>query len=163
MRVARHAAAALVLQLAGRYLSADVFVCVNWWVAKIIQRKYSESVFAVAVICRATSQTVKGGGIMVGTEFSEVGDHIVGARDHVMTDRNGVVVMTDRNGVVPHLRWELEQVLSRVRPQDLSAAEVAGLLGILTSAHCRIVGGPTGRPGLGVLWVRSEDSAPQLA
>jgi hypothetical protein len=154
MRVARHAAAALVLQLAGRYLSADVFVCVNWWVAKIIQRKYSESVFAVAVICRATSQTVKGGGIMVGTEFSEVGDHIVGARDHVMTDRNGVV---------PHLRWELEQVLSRVRPQDLSAAEVAGLLGILTSAHCRIVGGPTGRPGLGVLWVRSEDSAPQLA
>jgi hypothetical protein len=91
---------------------------------------------------------------MVGTEFSEVSDHIVGARDHVMTDRNGVV---------PHLRWELEQVLSRVRPQDLSAAEVAGLLGILTSAHCRIVGGPTGRPGLGVLWVRSEDSAPQLA
>ena len=91
---------------------------------------------------------------MVGTEFSEGGDHIVGPPDHVMSGRNCVL---------PHLRWELEQVLSRVRPQDLSAAEVAGLLGILKSAHCRIVGGPTGRPGLGVLWVRGEDSAPQLA
>lgn len=90
---------------------------------------------------------------MAGTEFSEVGDHIGGARDHVMTGRN----------CVAHLRWELEHVLSRVRPQDLSATEVAGLLGILTSAHSRIVGGPTGRPGLGVLWVRGEDSAPQLA
>jgi hypothetical protein len=90
---------------------------------------------------------------MAGTEFSEVGDRIVGARDHVMTSRN----------CVSHLRWELEQVLSRVRPQDLSATEVAGLLGILTSAHSRIIGGPTGRPGLGVLWVRGEDSAPQLA
>ena len=91
---------------------------------------------------------------MVGTEFSEAGDHIVAARDHVTTGRNCLL---------PHLQWELEQVLSRVRPQDLSAAEVAGLLGILKSAHCRIVGGPTGRPGLGVLWVRGEDTAPQLA
>jgi hypothetical protein len=90
---------------------------------------------------------------MAGMEFSEVGDRIVGARDHVITSRN----------CVSHLRWELEQVLSRVRPQDLSATEVAGLLGILTSAHSRIIGGPTGRPGLGVLWVRGEDSAPQLA
>ena len=74
---------------------------------------------------------------MVGKERSEVGDHIVAAPDHVLTGRNGVL---------PHLRWELEQVLSQVRPQDLSAAEVAGLLGILTSAHSRIIGGPTGWP-----------------
>ena len=87
---------------------------------------------------------------MVSTGFSE-GEHIGGARDHVTTGRHCLV---------PHLRWELEQVLSRVRPQDLSAAEVAGLLGVLTAAYSRVIGGPTGRPGLGV---RGEDSAPQLA
>jgi hypothetical protein len=76
---------------------------------------------------------------MVGTDFSEAGDHIVGARDHVMTDRNGVL---------PHLRWELEQVMLRVRPQDLSAAEVAGLLAILRPAHSRVIGGPAGRLGV---------------
>jgi hypothetical protein len=91
---------------------------------------------------------------MVGTEFSEVGDHIVAARDHVTAAGSCVL---------PHLRWELEHVLSHVRPQDLSAAEVAGLLRILTLARSRIIGGPAGRPGLGVLWVRGEDSAPQLA
>jgi hypothetical protein len=76
---------------------------------------------------------------MVGADFSEVGDHIVGARDHVMTDWNGVL---------PHLRWELEQVMLRVRPRDLSAAEIAGLLAILRPAHSRVIGGPAGRPGL---------------
>lgn len=102
----------------------------------------------------ATPQIVNGGVIMVGTEFSEESDYVVAARDHVMTGRSCVL---------PHLRRELEQVLSRVRPQDLSVVEVVGLLGILDSAHSRIVGGPTGRPGLGVLWVRGEDPAPQLA
>ena len=72
---------------------------------------------------------------MVGTDISEVGDHIVGARDHV----------TGRNCVLPHLRWELEQVMLRVGPQDLSAAEVAGLLTILRPAHARVIGGPAGR------------------
>jgi len=76
---------------------------------------------------------------MVVTDISEVGDHIVGARDHVMTGRNCVL---------PHLRWELEQVMLRVRPQDLSAAEVAGLLAILRPAHSRVIGGPAGPLGL---------------
>ena len=91
---------------------------------------------------------------MAGHEFSEMGGHIVAAREPMMAGRNCVL---------PHLRWELQQVLSRVRPQDLSAAEVAGLLGILESAHSRIVGGPTNRPGPGVRGVGGEDSASQLA
>lgn len=75
---------------------------------------------------------------MAGTDSSEVGDHIGGARHHVLTGRD----------CVPHLRWELEQVMLRVRPQDLSAVEVAGLLAILRPAHSRVIGGPADRPGL---------------
>jgi hypothetical protein len=76
---------------------------------------------------------------MVGTDSSKVGDHIVGPRDHVLKRWNAES---------PHLRWELEQVMLRVRPQDLSAAEIAGLLAILRPAHSRVIGGPAGRPGL---------------
>jgi hypothetical protein len=76
---------------------------------------------------------------MVGTDSSKVGDHIVGPHEHVLNRRNTET---------PHLRWELEQVMLRVRPQDLSAAEIAGLLAILRPAHSRVIGGPAGRPGL---------------
>jgi hypothetical protein len=91
---------------------------------------------------------------MAGTESSEMSEHLLTARD---------CGMTDRDCVLQYLRRELQHVLSQVRPQDLSTAEVAGLLGILTSAHSRIVGGPAGRPGLGVIRVRGENSPPQLA
>ena len=60
----------------------------------------------------------------------------------------------------PHLRWELQQVMSRVRPEDLSAAEISGLLAILVPAHSRIIGGPTGRPMLRALGIPGEDAAP---
>ena len=76
---------------------------------------------------------------MVGTDISEMGDHIGGTRD---------LVIADRSCVLPHLRWELEQVMSRVQPQDLSAAEVASLLAILRPAHSRVIGRPTGRLGV---------------
>jgi hypothetical protein len=48
----------------------------------------------------------------------------------------------------PHLRWELEQIMSQVRPVDLSVGEIAGLLAILAPAHSRVIGGPTSRPAL---------------
>lgn len=48
----------------------------------------------------------------------------------------------------PHLRWELEQIMSQVRPVDLSVAEIAGLLAILAPAHSRVIGGLTSRPAL---------------
>jgi hypothetical protein len=52
------------------------------------------------------------------------------------------------HGGLPQLQWELEQVMTRVKPSDLSAAEVAALLDILRPAHCRVIGGPVDRPGL---------------
>jgi hypothetical protein len=91
---------------------------------------------------------------MFDTELPEVGDRITGERDYVMTGRNCLL---------PHLRWELQQVMSRVRPEDLSAAEIAALLAILTPAHSRVIGRPAGRPGLRVLGVRGEHPAPNLA
>ena len=62
----------------------------------------------------------------------------------------------------PHLRWELQQVMSRVRPEDLSATEISGLLAILIPAHSRVIGRPAGRPGLRVLGVAGDDAAAQL-
>ncbi|MDT5332063.1 MAG: hypothetical protein QOF31_3360 [Mycobacterium sp.] len=88
------------------------------------------------------------------TDFSEVGDRITAACSFVKTGADSVL---------PHLRWELEQVMSRVRPEDLSAAEIAALLAILMPAHSRVIGGPTGRPGLRVLGVSSKHPAPKLA
>ena len=76
---------------------------------------------------------------MVGTDISEMGDHIGGTRGRVMADRSCVLL---------HLRWELEQVMLRVQPQDLSAAEVASLLAILRPAHSRVIGRPAGRLGV---------------
>jgi hypothetical protein len=64
---------------------------------------------------------------------------------------------------MPHLRWELEQVMSRVGPDDLSAAEIAALLDVLRPAHCRVIGGPASRPSLRLLGVRGEYSAPEFA
>jgi len=71
------------------------------------------------------------------TEISEVGDCItVGFND----------VATGRILLSSHLRLELQQMMSRVRPEDLSAAEIAALLDILAPADSRVVGGPAGRP-----------------
>lgn len=63
----------------------------------------------------------------------------------------------------PHLRRELEQVMSRVRPHDLSVVEIAALLAILVPAHSRVIGGPAGWPVLRVLGARGEHAAPDLA
>jgi hypothetical protein len=51
----------------------------------------------------------------------------------------GIVRATDDH-LLPHLRWELEQVMSRVRPQDLSTTEITALLATLTPAHARVIG-----------------------
>lgn len=63
----------------------------------------------------------------------------------------------------PHLRWELEEVMSRVRPHDLSIVEVAALLAILVPAHSRVIGRPADRPALPVVRGRREHAAPDLA
>ena len=68
-----------------------------------------------------------------------------------------------QDSLLPHLRWELVQVMSRVRPDDLSAAEIAALLDILTPADARVVGGPPGRPWLRVHRVGGKHPASNLA
>jgi len=101
----------------------------------------------------AKVQKVRGGNV-ADTEFSGVGDRITAGLDFATTGRNGVL---------PLLRRELQQVMSRVRPEDLSAAEIAALLAVLAPADSRVIGGPAGRPGLRVLGVRGEHPAPNLA
>jgi hypothetical protein len=90
---------------------------------------------------------------VVDTEFSEVGDRITAGLDFATMGRNGVL---------PLLRWELQQLMSRVRPEDLSAVEIAALLAVLAPAHSRVIGGPAGQPGLRVHGVRGEHPAPHL-
>lgn len=63
------------------------------------------------------------------------------------------IAKTDGDCLLPHLRWDLEQVMSRVRPEDLSDTEIAALLDTLRLAHCRVMGRPAPRPGLRVLGV----------
>jgi hypothetical protein len=90
---------------------------------------------------------------MVETKLSRVGKRTKSAHSYVETDQNCVL---------PHLRWELEQVMSRVQPGDLSAAEIAALLAVLIPAHSRVIGGPASRPKLRATGVR-EHSASNLA
>jgi hypothetical protein len=63
----------------------------------------------------------------------------------------------------PHLRWELQQLMSRVRPEDLSNVEIAALLAIVRPAHSRVIGGTAGRPGLRILGLGDEQPTPKLA
>jgi hypothetical protein len=88
------------------------------------------------------------------TELAEVGKRTAeGLED----------MTTGLNSLSSHLRWELAQVMSRVRPEDLSVAEIAALLVILTPADARVIGGPAGRPTVRVLGVRGKHPASNLA
>jgi hypothetical protein len=87
-------------------------------------------------------------------KLSEVGDRINAARGYRKAGRTSLL---------PHLRWELKQVMSRVRPEDLSANEIAELLAVLTPAHCRVIGGPSGRPGATVSGGGSEKASSEFA
>lgn len=86
-------------------------------------------------------------------KLSQVGDRINAARSYRKAGRISLL---------PHLRWELKQVMSRVRPEDLSANEIADLLAVLTPAHCRGIGGPSGRPGATVCGGGSEKASSEF-
>ena len=90
---------------------------------------------------------------MIETISSPSGDRTVGLDGEPLT----------RECLVPHLRWELQEVMSRVEPDDLSAAEITALLDILGPAHSRVIGGPAGRPRLRLRGIRSDYPAPKLA
>ncbi|MDT5015573.1 MAG: hypothetical protein QOD39_1733 [Mycobacterium sp.] len=91
---------------------------------------------------------------MCDSDFPEVGKLITAGLDDMTAGLNSLAY---------HLRWELVQVMSRVRPEDLSAVEVAALLVILAPAESRVIGGPAGRPGARVHGVRAMHPAPNLA
>jgi len=86
-------------------------------------------------------------------KFSTVGGRIAAAREYVRAGRTYAL---------PHLRWELREVMSRVRPEDLSATEITAILGVLTPAHTRVIGGPASRPPVFVE-VRDEHPTPNFA
>jgi hypothetical protein len=67
------------------------------------------------------------------------------------------------NYLSSHLRSELGQVMSRVRPKDLSVVEVAAVLAVLAPADARVIGGPASRPDVRVLRVGGEHPASDLA
>lgn len=70
----------------------------------------------------------------------------------------------DRARTESRLRWELKQVMSQVRPANLSSPEMSALLVILRKAHARVIGRPAFRPALRLLGGgRSDDPAPKLA
>jgi hypothetical protein len=73
---------------------------------------------------------------MAGTESSEMSEHLLTAR---------ACGMTDRDCVLQYLRRELQHVLSQVRPQDLSTAEVAGLSYLTTDPGLGGRSGPRDR------------------
>lgn len=58
---------------------------------------------------------------------------------------------------------ELIRVMSRVQPDDLSAAEIVALLGILAPADSRVNGRPTARPGLRIVRSCGEQPTSDLA
>jgi hypothetical protein len=92
---------------------------------------------------------LEGHGHMSDSKISTAGELIAADHDAAKTS--------------PHLRWELQQVMSRVSPDDLSAAEISSLLAILVPAHSRVIGGPAGRPALRVIGIVGEDPAAKLA
>ena len=71
-------------------------------------------------------------------------------RSQATTDVDAGVdyVLTDRDQPAAGVRDQLQQVMSRVQPDDLSTTEVTALLNILKPADCRLVGGPAGGPAL---------------
>lgn len=74
---------------------------------------------------------------MSDTEIAEVSRPTRGGFTDVAT--GGILLSS-------HLRWELQQTLSRVRPEDLSTNEIAALLVILTPADARLAGVRGGQP-----------------
>jgi hypothetical protein len=91
---------------------------------------------------------------MRDTELTEVGKR----------DAAGLDDMTKGfDSFSSHLRWELVQIMSRVRPEDLSAVEIAALLAILIPADSRVIGRPAGRPKVRIPGVRGKHPAPNLA
>lgn len=52
----------------------------------------------------------------------------------------------------PHLKWEAGQMVTHLKPDDLTTLELAGLIAVLHTAHARVLAGPSStRPTLTVV------------
>lgn len=69
--------------------------------------------------------------------------------------------VADEVDMLPHLRWQLSEIMTRVKPCDLSSAEIVALLAVLAPAHSRVLTGVVGPPGRPLLRAVG-DSAPDL-
>lgn len=60
----------------------------------------------------------------------------------------------------PHLQWEAGQMVSHLKPDDLTTLELAALIAVLHTPHARVLGGPSGtRPTLTLI---PGEAPPQL-
>jgi hypothetical protein len=127
-----------------------VYILTNVWIAVECSLGVGYSLVTTLKKPRASKTcTFKGG---INLNLSEASDIGFSPCDDATPD-------SDR--LLPHLRWELEQVMSRVRPVDLSGTEIVALLAVLTAAHCRVIGGPADRPRP-LLGCRGQHPAPDL-
>ena len=55
--------------------------------------------------------------------------------------------------LLPHLHWELGELMKRVGPDDLEPSELLGILGILAAAHSRLITGGPISPRRPSLWL----------
>jgi hypothetical protein len=81
--------------------------------------------------------------------------------EHLVADTS-LVPQGDIAKTGPHLRSELQHLMSRVCPDDLSSVEISGLLAILAVAYARVIGEPIGQPRLRVVQTAGERAAPTL-
>lgn len=52
----------------------------------------------------------------------------------------------------PHLKWAAGQMVTHLKPDDLTTLELAGLIAVLHAAHARVLDGPSStRPTLAIV------------
>jgi hypothetical protein len=77
------------------------------------------------------------------SELSELRAHI---------DSMLEVVSTGRRRIRAHLKWEAVQMVTNLKPDDLTTGELAALVAVLHAAHARVITPPTGdRPLLRIV------------
>jgi hypothetical protein len=83
-------------------------------------------------------------------------------RNEIITRVSGALEVGDscQHHVRPHLVWEAGQMVTHLKPNDLTTLELAGLIAVLHAAHARVLAGPTStRPTLTIV---PGETAPQL-
>lgn len=70
--------------------------------------------------------------------------------------------VADEEEMLAHTRWQLNEMMTRVKPADLTPAEIVALLAVLMKPHARVLalsGGPPLRPLLHIVGDAAADLA----